>query len=780
MGLAGRPMAETLLALPIRGAIPFPGAQRTVIATRPQAIAAAERAAERDQPVALVAVVEPDVEDPQKAALTPVGIAARIERLVRLPDGSLRLLVDTHQRVKIAGGLGVRDGAYAIGVDRMTATIRDARKVAALAREIHAVHDEWMSHQDMSTGDRDAVLVDEARPERLADQVMSMLEPTWPHALAILAEPVLDVRLELVVDQLVTALAAARIRADVHQRVQGAMDESQREYQLREQLKAIRKELGDAGPEADADRFRERIEAGCLPPEAKAEALREADRLTRMHADSAEYTVARTWLETVCDLPWNVLTPDTTDIRAASAILDEDHHGLGKVKDRILEYLAVRKLAPDHRGAILCFVGPPGVGKTSLGMSIARALGRKAARLALGGVRDEAEIRGHRRTYVGALPGRVLRAIVRAGTRNPVLVLDELDKLGNDFRGDPASALLEVLDPEQNHAFVDHYLDLDFDLSQVLFIATANQLDTIPSALHDRLEVIELPGYTEEEKLEIARRFLLPRLGKDHGVGPDKLQFPGDVLRDIVRDHTREAGVRELQRQLARIHRKAARAIVEDSKGKTRVTSNALVQWLGPRKFLPETLETVQRAGVVVGLAWTPAGGDILVIEATRMPGKGALKVTGSLGDVMKESAEAAMSWLRTNAAALSIDATAFDADFHVHVPAGAIPKDGPSAGVTMASALASIATGRKGRPGFAMTGEITLRGRVLPVGGIQEKALAARRAGVTDLILPRKNADDLAEVPKGALQGVRVHLVDDVFEVLDLALEGSPAAQRG
>jgi ATP-dependent Lon protease len=551
------------------------------------------------------------------------------------------------------------------------------------------------------------------------------------------------------------------------------MDEGQREYQLREQLKTIRTELGEAaGPDADADSFNERIEALGMPDAPKAEALREVERMRRMHSDSAEYTIVRTWLETVCDVPWSTATTDTPDLQHAIRVLDEDHHGLDKVKERLIEYLAVRQLKPDGKGPLLCLVGPPGVGKTSLGMSIARALGRKFGRIALGGIKDETEVRGHRRTYVGALPGRILRALIRAGTRNPVLVLDEIDKVGNDFRGDPASALLEVLDPEQNHAFVDHYLDLDVDLSQVLFVATANLSDPIPPALHDRLEILEVPGYTEEDKLQIARRFLLPKLAIEHGLTPERIEIGTEALQRVIRDHTREAGVRDLQRQLARLHRKAARKFVEGRTKSIRVTDSSVPRWLGPRKYVPETLERVDQPGVAVGLAWTAAGGDILFVEATRMPGKPGLKQTGSLGDVMKESAETALSWLRTHASDVGLDATAFDAEFHVHVPAGAIPKDGPSAGVTLATALASICTGRKAKPGIAMTGEITLRGRVLPVGGIKEKVLAARRAGVHTVLLPARNQDDAEEIPADARKALTLRYVETVAEVLEAALE--------
>jgi ATP-dependent Lon protease len=562
--------------------------------------------------------------------------------------------------------------------------------------------------------------------------------------------------------------------------VQRAMDDGQREYHLREQLKAIRNELGEAtGADAEADQFETRIAESGMPPAVAEEAMREVDRLRRVHTDSAEYTIIRTWLETVCEVPWSKSTPETGSLKRAQRVLDKDHHGLEKVKERILEYLAVRRLEPASRGPILCFVGPPGVGKTSLGVSIARALGRSYGRIALGGVKDETEIRGHRRTYVGALPGRILRALSRAGTRNPVLVLDELDKVGNDFRGDPSSALLEVLDPEQNHAFVDHYLDVPVDLSQVLFIGTANLVDPIPPALLDRLETIEIAGYTEEEKIAISRKHLLPKLAAANGLRDGQIAIETPAVRRTIRDWTREAGLRELERSLANIHRKVARKVVEGEATKVRIRPEHVPSYLGPPKYYQELAELEPLPGVVTGLAWTAAGGDLLFIEATRMPGKASLKLTGSLGDVMKESAEAAMSWLRSHAADHGIGPDAFDAEFHLHVPAGAIPKDGPSAGVTMVTALASLVTGRPTRERLAMTGEITLRGKVLPVGGIKEKALAARRAGVRTILLPTHNENDLADIPPELRRDLEFVLVDRIEQVLEAAIGLTPPRRK-
>jgi len=557
------------------------------------------------------------------------------------------------------------------------------------------------------------------------------------------------------------------------------MGKGQREYYLREQLKAIQKELGQTDDRTrEIDELREKIEAAQMTEEAKKEALRELDRLGKMPPAAAEYTVARTYLDWLIALPWSKETTDLLDLGAARAILDEDHWGLEKVKDRILEYLAVKSMRPAGKDPILCFVGPPGVGKTSLGRSIARALGRTFHRISLGGMRDEAEIRGHRRTYIGALPGQVIQGLRRTESKNPVFMLDEIDKLGMDFRGDPASALLEVLDPEQNVSFRDHYVDVAFDLSKILFITTANVLDTVPPALRDRMEIIELAGYTEEEKVGIARKHLLPKQAKDHGLlEGEHINWTDAALRLLVRGYTREAGLRNLEREIAAVTRKVAKRRVEGHTEAVEVTESVVGGFLGTPKFIFEELEERTRVpGVAVGLAWTPAGGDILFIEATRMKGSKTLTLTGQLGDVMKESAQAALSWARSHATDLGIRSDYWEtSDIHVHVPAGAIPKDGPSAGVTMVTALVSMMTQRPLRANLAMTGEVTLSGRVLPVGGIKEKVLAARRAGVTTVILPKRNEKHLLEdVPQAAREGMTFHLVDSVTQVLDLALEGS------
>jgi len=575
---------------------------------------------------------------------------------------------------------------------------------------------------------------------------------------------------------LIKELEVLELGSKIQSQVQSEVGKNQREYFLREQMKAIQKELGEGDDQTkEIEELAEKIEAGGMPEGVKKEALRELDRLSKMPPAAAEYTVSRTYLDWLVALPWAKRTDEVIDLPKTKEVLDADHSGLEKAKDRILEYLAVRKLNPAVKGPILCFVGPPGVGKTSLARSIAESLGRKFVRVSLGGMRDEAEIRGHRRTYIGALPGQIIQGLRRAESKNPVFILDEIDKLGSDFRGDPSSALLEVLDPEQNNSFRDHYLDVPFDLSEVLFITTANVLDPVPAALRDRMEVLEIAGYTEEEKLQIAQDHLVAKQVKNHGLTPEYIQFTPDALRQVIRGYTREAGVRNLEREIGALCRKAARRRAEGNETPVEVNPEVVVELLGAPKFLDEEMEQrTKEPGVAIGLAWTPVGGDVLFIEASRMAGTGALTLTGQLGDVMKESARAALSWLRTHAREHGIDPDFFKtAEMHVHVPAGAIPKDGPSAGVTMAAAMASELTGRPVRGDIAMTGEITLSGRVLPVGGIKEKVLAARRLGINEVILPRQNAKNINEDLTPELRkGLEVHLVSTIDEVLALALQ--------
>ncbi|MCA9488646.1 MAG: endopeptidase La [Myxococcales bacterium] len=764
--------------LPTRGTVVFPGAMRILACGRESSIRAVQRHLEEGAALVLVPQLDPDEEDPLTARLSRCGVRGRVLRSTRLPDGSLRLLVEGHERIRTRGAVRVADGATTIPVDERPTSVRDPIRCRALAQEIAVRYQEYAHATGLQAHEHHVLAPGPDDPEGLADQIFATTDLPLDEQIAALELPLLDHRLEKAIGHLIVQIARHSIHAEVNARVQRAMDDSQREYHLKEQLKAIRTELGEAwGSEADADRFLDRIELAEMPDEVAEEAVRETERLRRIHTDSAEYTLLRTWLETVCDLPWSLSTPDPTSLGRAQKVLDRDHYGLEKAKERILEFLAVRRLEPKSKGPILCFVGPPGVGKTSLGQSIAEALGRRYARIALGGTKDETEIRGHRRTYVGALPGRIVRGLIRAGSRNPVILLDELDKVGNDFRGDPASALLEVLDPEQNHSFTDHYLDLPFDLSQVLFVGTANVVDTIPAALLDRLELVEIPGYIEEDKIRIARRHLLPKLAKDHGLmngNKRRIQVDPEALSRIVREYTREAGVRELERQLASLHRKIARKVVDGEAREVRVKAADVPTLLGPPRYIRELAELDSDPGVVTGVAWTPTGGDLLFVEAIRMPstsGKPSLKLTGSLGDVMKESAEAALSWLRANAATLSLAPEVFDAELHLHVPAGAIPKDGPSAGVTAVTALASLLLQRPVKEGLAMTGEITLRGKVLPVGGIKEKALAARRAGLKTFLLPTLNRSDLDDIPEELRKDLDFVFVDRVEEVLELAL---------
>lgn len=578
-------------------------------------------------------------------------------------------------------------------------------------------------------------------------------------------------RLQKVTALITSEMEVLEMATKIQSQVKNEMEKGQKEYFLRQQLKAIQEELGEEDERAvEIKELTRKIEDAKMPADAKKEADRELSRLAKMPSASAEYTVSRTYIDLLVSLPWSVTTTDNLDIQVARKVLDEDHYDLEKVKERILEYLAVRKLKQDMKGPILCFVGPPGTGKTSVGMSIARAIGRKFVRMSLGGVRDEAEIRGHRRTYIGALPGRIIQGLRKVGSNNPVFMLDEIDKLGADFRGDPSAALLEVLDPEQNHSFSDHYLDVPFDLSKVMFITTANLLDPIPPALKDRMEVLELPGYTADEKVFIAKQFTIPKQLKEHGLAKEQISIEDDAIRAIISDYTREAGIRNLEREIAHVCRKVAKNIASGEKKSATITADELNNLLGPIKYFSEAAERTSEAGVATGLAWTQAGGDILFIEATLMPGTGKLLLTGQLGDVMKESAQASMSYIRAKLAKLGITFKDFNKyDFHIHIPAGAIPKDGPSAGVTMAMALISLLKETPILSNIAMTGEITLRGRILPVGGIKEKVLAAKRAGITTVILPKRNEKDLSEVPENAKKEMHFVFVEKVDEMLPI-----------
>jgi ATP-dependent Lon protease len=769
-------MAKPFPTLPLRQPpVFFPGMIATVTVPRGPSVAALDAHLDHKLDLVLVLQKDPGLENPGPDDVQSVGVSARVLRTLGLPDGSVRALVEALERVVLRDFEEHPTFGWACTPGRFVTQPGDARRVQAAEQRARELA------EAIFTADRDRppelqqTLNFQLGAERICDHLAPQLGLKLDEAQELLSEPALDARMERLVWLLERAREYAQISQRIAREVQTAMDQSQREYFLREQLKAVQKELGETVVDEVSEYEKKIAEAG-MPEEVEKEARRELDRLKRIHVDAAEYMVSRTYLDWLVAMPWSKESEDSNDLAAAKSVLDADHHGLEKVKERILEFLAVRQLKSDAKGPILCFVGPPGVGKTSLGRSIARALGRKSERIALGGMKDEAEIRGHRRTYVGALPGRVIQALKRAGTRNPVLILDELDKIGSDFRGDPASALLEVLDPEQNHAFRDHYLDLPVDLSRVLFIGTANMEDPIPAALADRLEIISIPGYIEEDKLEIAQRHLLPRLREQNGIPEGHLELPVPTLQAVVRDYTREAGVRSLERELSALFRKTARKIVEGGKEPLSITPEQLVKWQGPPKFHLELAERTSRPGIAIGLAWTESGGDILFIEATRMAGPRGLKLTGSLGNVMKESCEAAMSLLREQAPRLGIDNAIFaDNEFHLHMPAGAIPKDGPSAGITMYTALVSLLTGRPVRHNLAMTGEITLRGKVLPVGGIKEKVLAARRAGITDVVMPRQNERDLLDVPQVLRDQLNYHFVDNADEVLALGLGEAP-----
>jgi ATP-dependent Lon protease len=710
------------------------------------------------------------------------GTVLRIVKMLKFPDDSYRLVVQGVMRAEILDF--VAEDPYLRAHVAAVTEGGDVHSVeaAALARNVSDQFTSLVGESPKLSDELQILSQSLEDPSRLSDLVAANLDLDVAGKQRFLEESDVIARLRSALDAIRRSREALEIESEIREKVQSEMGRTQRDYMLRQQLEQIRRELGDGeDAESDVDELGERIEAAGMPEEALTQARRELERLQQTPPAAAEHSVIRTYLEWMADVPWSHTTEDQLDVHEARRILDEDHWGLDKVKDRIVEYIAVLSLKRDLKGPILCFVGPPGTGKTSLGRSIARAIGRKFVRASLGGVRDEAEIRGHRRTYVGALPGRVVQGLKKAGSRNPIFLLDEVDKLGSDFRGDPSSALLEVLDPEQNSTFSDHYLEVPFDLSQVLFVATANVMDTVPAALADRMEVIELPGYTEEDKLEIARRFLLPRQREANGVDGIDLEIPDATLVALIRSYTREAGVRNLEREIGAVCRKVARRVAEgDAAERMEIGPEDLAKLLGPVRNEPELADRAGVPGVAVGLAWTPVGGDILFIESTKMPGKGRLKLTGSLGDVMRESAEAALTWLRTRADSLELEPEMFDtADLHLHVPSGAVPKDGPSAGVAMVTSIASLLTDRIVPPDVAMTGEITLRGKVLAVGGIKEKLLAAKRAGIRRVLLPERNRRDVLEIQAALLKGLDLEYVGTIDEVLDRTLlsDGAPTA---
>jgi ATP-dependent Lon protease len=763
--------------LPLRDTILFPNAILPLAVAREASVNLVNEAVRERTVIGVVTQRDPGVDEPVESDLFRVGALTHIHKMFKFPDGSLRLVVQGIQRFRIVQVLQYRPYVKArIEVLHDVARPEQEVEIRALAQSVQSLFQRVVELSPNLSDELGTLAGNIQSPSRLADFVAGSLTTlTTPQKQEVLE--ILDVhaRLDRVHKILVKDLEVLEVGSKIQNQVKTELQKNQREYYLREQMKAIQRELGEGDDQQrEISELREKIEACGMPEDHKKEALRELDRLSKMSPAAAEYTVTRTYLDWLVSLPWQKRTEGELDIRKAKEILDNDHYDLEKIKDRILEYLAVRKMKPDIKGPILCFAGPPGVGKTSLGRSVASAMGRKFHRISLGGMRDEAEIRGHRRTYIGALPGQIIQGLRRAESKNPVFMLDEVDKLGMDFRGDPASALLEVLDPEQNNSFKDHYIDLTFDLSEVLFICTANVLDTIPPALRDRMEVIRLAGYTEEDKLHIARRHLIPRQLDNHGMKAEDVAFGDEALVKLIREYTREAGLRNVEREIASIIRKVARRRAEGRTETVAVTPETVEEFLGAPYFMREEMEErTHIPGVALGLSWTAAGGEVLYIEATQMSGNKGLTLTGQLGDVMKESAQAALSWVRAHARAVGIEDSFFErVDLHLHVPEGAIPKDGPSAGVTLATALTSLLTGRPVRPRVAMTGEITLSGRVLPVGGIKEKVLAAHRLGVKEVILPRRNEKQVKEdIPENVRNDIKIHMVSAIEEVLELAL---------
>ncbi len=776
--------ARTLPVLPVRDTVLFPHAVLPLTVGRESSVQLINSLGE-DKTIVVVAQREARVDSPQPTDLYTMGTLATVHKVVKMPNQSLFVFAEGLERVRV--------DQYSQLAPYMKATVstvgeieppRNA-EIEALHRNILTLFQQIVSGSPTLSDELSTVAMNIEEPGRLVDFIASSLPSLATRDKQdVLETSDVRVRLDKINNHLAKELEVQQLRNKIQSEVQDRVQQTQREYYLREQMKAIQKELGEQDETArDVDEFKEKIEQSGMPEEVKKEANKELARLARMSPMAADYSVTRNYLEWLVVLPWTKSSGGDVDINKAKQVLEEDHYDLQKVKDRILDYLSVRRLNPKMKGPILCFFGPPGVGKTSLGKSIARALGRKFYRLSLGGVHDEAEIRGHRRTYIGALPGQIIQGIRRAETNDPVFMLDEIDKVGRDYRGDPTSALLEALDPEQNFSFRDNYLDVPFDLSKVLFITTANQLDTIPDPLRDRMEIIDLHGYTEEDKVHITFQYLIRRQTDENGLNADQIEFTDDAVRFIIRHYTREAGVRSLERQIGTICRKQARRIAEGKTEKLVVSREVVQQMLGGIKIRvdSEIAERTKNPGVVVGLAWTPTGGDILFVEAKKMKGKGDFKITGQIQDVMRESMQAALSWVRSNAERLGIDEDFLNKyDLHIHVPAGAIPKDGPSAGVTISTALVSMLTDRKVRPLLAMTGEITLSGNVLPIGGVKEKFLAAKRVGVKDVIFPAENEQNVKEdLTPEQLEGVNLHFVNTIDEVLALAIPSTPAEEK-
>ena len=772
--------------LPLRESVVFPAGMTPLAVGQERSIRLVDEAVEQDRPIALVTARSSEEEAERAEDLYEVGTSALIHKMIRVPDGTLRILVQGLDRIRL-DSLEQTEPYLAGLFTPLPDVVAREKEAEALARSVESLFGRIIGLAPYLPEELLLAAANAESPSALANLIASTIRLKTEEKQELLATLDVEERLRKLTAILSRELEVFELGTKLQSQVQEEMDKTQREYFLRQQLKAIQEELGESDEQqAEIAELRTQVDEANLPEDADKQARRELDRLSKLPPAAAEYGVIRTYLEWILSLPWNATTEDDLDLKAARRILDEDHYDLEKVKERIIEHLAVQKLTNTLSGPILAFVGPPGVGKTSLGQSIARALGREFVRVSVGGVRDEAEIRGHRRTYIGAMPGTILRALRDAGSKNPVFMIDEIDKMGSDWRGDPSSAMLEVLDPAQNGSFRDHYLDLSFDLSQVLFVTTANQLETIPAPLLDRMEIIRIPGYTEDEKVGIARRYLVPKQLAAHGLEGKRVTFTEKTLRLLVREYTREAGVRNLDREIASLCRKAAREIAEGKRKGARIDEARVRAWLGKRRFSAEARKRTSDPGVATGLAVTPVGGDVLFVEATAMPGQGKLTVTGQIGDVMRESAQAALSWVRGHATVIGLDGDWFaERDVHIHVPAGAVPKDGPSAGTAMATALASLATGVPVSEDVAMTGEITLTGQVLPIGGVKEKTLAAQRAGIGTVILPKENEADLDDLPEDVRKSMRFVLADTIGDVLEAAfpsasVEEFPRAARG
>ncbi|MCA1927413.1 MAG: endopeptidase La [Calditerrivibrio sp.] len=766
---------EVMPLLPVRDIVVFPYMVVPLFVGRESSIASVDDALNSKRMIFLASQKDPVLEDPKKEDIYTTGVIAMILRMLKLPDGRVKILVQGLKRGVLEEYVQ-EDPFYKVkvsSIDEDESPVSDL-KVEALIRYVKDQLARAVSLGKPMLPDLLAVIETINVPGKLADIIVANLGLKISESQEVLEEKDPVVRLDKVSHFLTREISILEVQQKIVTDAKGEIDKSQREYFLREQLKAIRKELGDDDDlSKEVEEFENKINKIKMPKDVKDEALKQLKRLSRMHSDSAEATVIRTFLEWIVELPWGKFTKDNLDLTNAKKVLEEDHYGLEEVKDRILDFLAVRKLNSKMKSPIICFVGPPGVGKTSLGKSIARSMGRKFVRISLGGLRDEAEIRGHRRTYIGALPGKIIQGLRNSGSSNPVFMLDEIDKLGSDFRGDPSSALLEVLDPEQNNAFVDHYLGVPFDLSKVMFITTANYLDPIPPALKDRMEIIHIPGYIEEEKIKIAQKYLIPRQIKENGLKDGQIFISNPMLSFIISGYTRESGLRNLERLIGTICRKIARKVATGEDKNFSISKKQVVKFLGPEKYFHEDELKNNEIGIVTGLAWTPYGGDVLFIECAKFKGKGNLLLTGQLGDVMKESARAALTYVRSIAEKYSIEASVFEeTDLHLHVPAGAIPKDGPSAGITMATGIFSLFTGKKVKKDVAMTGEITITGKVLPIGGLKEKLLAAKRMGIKTVIIPKKNENDLVKLPKGLKSYFNIVAVEKFDEVIKVAIE--------